>query len=147
VDDCHLTTSVGDGLIISTPTGSTAYNMSAGGSIVQSNAPLICVTPLAPHSLSFRPLILPESSKITVRKAADNRTPAWVSLDGASRFELIDGESLTLQISSHRLAFVTDPSENLNQLWSQRLTSLLNWNVRPYMKPLKKGKTLADTAN
>ena len=131
---------MGDGLIISTPTGSTAYNLAAGGSIVQSNAPLISLTPLAPHSLSFRPLILPESTKITIKKVKDNRTPAWVSLDGATRFELIDGESLTIQTSHHRLSFVTDPHENLNELWSNRLTSLLNWNVRPYMKPLKKGK-------
>ena len=49
-------------LIIATPTGSTAYNMAAGGSIVQVNVPAISLTPLAPHSLSFRPLILPENA-------------------------------------------------------------------------------------
>ena len=70
----------------------------------------------------------------------DNRTFAWVSLDGATRFQLEDGEALIIKVSRHRMAFVTDPSDNLNELWANRLTKLLNWNVRPYMKPLKKAK-------
>ena len=85
-DGNFMTNMVGDGLIISTPTGSTAYNMSAGGSIVQANTQCICLTPLAPHSLSFRPLILPASTQITIKKVVDNRNSAWVSLDGATRF-------------------------------------------------------------
>jgi NAD kinase len=63
-----MTTLVGDGLIISTPTGSTAYNLSAGGSIVQANTQCICLTPLAPHSLSFRPLIIPAATCVTLKK-------------------------------------------------------------------------------
>jgi NAD+ kinase len=109
-------------LIISTPTGSTAYNLAAGGSIVQSNVPSISLTPLAPHSLSFRPLILPENCTIQVKKASDNRTPAWVSLDGATRFELQDGEGLIVKASKHRMAFVVDPTDNLSELWAKRLT-------------------------
>jgi hypothetical protein len=88
--------------------------------------------------LSFRPLILPENCSIKVRKAQDNRAAAWVSLDGATRFELHDGESITIKASKHRMGFVMDPSDNLSSLWAKRLTHLLNWNVRPYMKPLKK---------
>ena len=68
LDDNFLTSIVGDGIIISTPPGSTAYNLSAGGSIVQANTPCILMTPIAPHSLSFRPLILPESSVIKLKK-------------------------------------------------------------------------------
>jgi NAD+ kinase len=88
VNDIPLTTCVGDGIILSTPTGSTAYSMSAGGSIVQTNTDSICLTPLAPHSLSFRPIILPKSSRIRVQKKVDGRGCAWVSLDGATRFKL-----------------------------------------------------------
>ena len=56
VDDQHLTTVQADGLVISTPTGSTAYSLSAGGSIVHPEVPSILVTPICPHTLSFRPV-------------------------------------------------------------------------------------------
>jgi NAD+ kinase len=59
VNDILLTTVQGDGILIATPTGSTAYNLSCGGSIVHSSAQVICLTPINPHSLSFRPIILP----------------------------------------------------------------------------------------
>ena len=87
-DGIMMTVLVGDGIILSTPTGSTAYNLSAGGSIVQANTQCICLTPMAPHSLSFRPLIIPVSTTITIKKPHDNRAQAWVSLDGAQRFVL-----------------------------------------------------------
>ena len=77
---------------MSTPTGSTAYNLAAGGPIVQSNVPAIILTPLAPHSLSFRPLIIPENSFIEIKKPDDGRPSAWVSIDGATRFELKNSE-------------------------------------------------------
>lgn len=125
-------------LIISTPTGSTAYNLAAGGSIVQSNVPAILLTPIAPHSLSFRPLILPESCTIKLTKPDDGRTSAWVSLDGATRFELKSGESLVVRASKNAVAFVTDPVEDITAVWSCKLTRLLNWNVRKTMKSLKR---------
>ena len=135
-DGNYMTNMVGDGIIIATPTGSTAYNMSAGGSIVQANTQCLCVTPLAPHSLSFRPLIIPVSTKITLRKADDNRNSAWVSLDGGTRFELQPGEELTIQGSEASLGMVINPSDNLVDLWSQRLTHMLGWNKRDALKPL-----------
>lgn len=103
IDDNKFTSILGDGVIIATPTGSTAYNLSAGGSIVQANSQCILITPLAPHSLSFRPLILPASSVIKLRKPCDGRGGAWVSLDGATRFMLSDGETLVVQGSVHPL--------------------------------------------
>lgn len=140
IDDNKFTSIVGDGIIISTPTGSTAYNLSAGGSIVQANTQCICVTPLAPHSLSFRPLILPGSSVIKLRKPNDGRSAAWVSLDGATRFMLQDGETLVVQGSVHPFQMVTLKSDNLTDLWAQRLTKLFGWNIRETNKPLEKKK-------
>ena len=137
-DGNYMTTLVGDGLIIATPTGSTAYNLSAGGSIVQANAMCICVTPLAPHSLSFRPLIVPVSTTVTLKKPEDNRSSAWVALDGSTRFELQDGEELEIKASSSNLSFVVNPSDNLMDLWGQRLAHKLNWNQRQTLKPLQK---------
>jgi NAD+ kinase len=60
-------------LIIATPTGSTAYSLAAGGSIVMPNVPSILLTPIAPHSLSFRPLILPENCTVRLVKPNDGR--------------------------------------------------------------------------
>lgn len=68
INNCALTSTVGDGIIISTPTGSTAYNLSAGGSIVETSTQCMLLTPLAPHSLSFRPLIVPDSTVLKVAK-------------------------------------------------------------------------------
>ena len=104
-----MTTLVGDGLIVATQTGSTAYNLSAGGPIVQANTECIIVTPLAPHSLSFRPLVLPCSTVITIKKPVDNRNTAWVSLDGATRFEMLDGESMNISASTHTVGMVVNP--------------------------------------
>jgi len=82
VNDVHLTTVQGDGVLISTPTGSTAYNLSCGGSIVHSAAEVICVTPICPHSLSFRPVILPLAAKISLVLPSDARTDVWATFDG-----------------------------------------------------------------
>jgi len=113
-----ITNCYGDGIIISTPTGSTAYNMSAGGSIVEVNTECICLTPLAPHSLSFRPIILPSSAEIKLTKIVDGRSAAWVSLDGATRFKLQEGESVIVRGSANPLMMVTLKSDNLTDLWA-----------------------------
>jgi len=66
VNDVLLTILQGDGVLISTPTGSTAYNLSCGGSIVHEAAEVFCLTPIAPHSLSFRPIILPKTAVVKI---------------------------------------------------------------------------------
>jgi NAD+ kinase len=128
--DTKLTSTVGDGIIISTPTGSTAYNLSAGGSIVETTTQCIQLTPLAPHSLSFRPLVVPDNAVFTIEKYRDNRSPAWVSLDGANRFVLQDGESIIIEGSQYPLMFVTLKTDNLSDLWAQRLVKYFGWNTR-----------------
>jgi NAD+ kinase len=105
--------------------------MAAGGSIVQENVPAIALTPLAPHSLSFRPLILPDNVDIIIKKPKDGRGSAWVSLDGATRFELKEGQYVTIGASEHPITFIKDPTESNIEVWAQRLTKLLNWNTRP----------------
>ena len=138
IDGNLITTSMGDGIIIATPTGSTAYSLAAGGSILQSHAKNICVTPLAPHSLSFRPLILTPDTVIKVEKVRNNRNAAWVSLDGANRIKLEDGESIEIAGSMTSLKMVTLKSDNLTDLWAQRLVKHFGWNVRENQKVLQK---------
>eukprot|EP00887_Chlorella_sp_A99_P006919 scaffold2.g6919.t1 len=87
VDGSHTTTVQADGLIISTPSGSTAYSMSAGGPMVAPSVPCTLLTPVAPHSLSFRPLVVPESSVIegAARLAPLRRAPAAAAAAAGGR--------------------------------------------------------------
>lgn len=67
IESKHITTVQGDGLIVSTPTGSTAYAVAAGASMVHPSVPAIMVTPICPHSLSFRPIVVPAGIQLKVR--------------------------------------------------------------------------------
>ena len=78
-----------DGLIVSTPTGSTAYSMSAGGSVVDPRVSCLCVTPICPHSLSARPMIFPDSAIIEVKNISVREKSIFLTLDGRSSFELL----------------------------------------------------------
>ncbi|KAL8804574.1 MAG: hypothetical protein Q9182_002489 [Xanthomendoza sp. 2 TL-2023] len=83
-----LTEAVADGMIISTPTGSTAYNLSSGGSIIHPLVDSLCLTPICPRSLSFRPLVLPASAPVTLRLSENNRgRDVEVSIDGVRQKE------------------------------------------------------------
>ncbi|KAJ3896375.1 ATP-NAD kinase-like domain-containing protein [Lentinula edodes] len=101
VDGQHLTEAVSDGLIVSTPTGSTAYSLSAGGPIVHPSLSALVLTPICPRSLSFRPLVFPSSSSITLRIGNRSRAHAGVSMDGRTSHVLHPGESVTIQASPY----------------------------------------------
>ena len=91
-----LTEAVADGMIISTPTGSTAYSLSSGGSIVHPLVPSLLLTPICPRSLSFRPLVLPANTPITLRLSEKNRGRKLdVSIDGV---KLDEGFSVGMEI-------------------------------------------------
>ncbi len=75
----------GDGLIVSTPTGSTAYNLSAGGPILEPTMPAIVLSPICPHTLSLRPLVLPDSVRLDLRVEEDH-TGVFLTLDGQEGF-------------------------------------------------------------
>lgn len=81
-----LTSAIADGMIISTPTGSTAYSLSSGGSIVHPLVGSLLLTPICPRSLSFRPLVLPANTPVTLRLSEKNRAgEVEVSIDGVRR--------------------------------------------------------------
>lgn len=132
-DDNLLTIVQADGLILSTPTGSTAYSLSAGGSLVHPEIPAICVTPICPHTLSFRPMLLPDSMTLKVVVPRKNsRTSAWVSFDGRSRVELKSGDYITVRAS--KFPFPTVIRSDMDYIESVSRT--LKWNTRELQKPL-----------
>ena len=87
-DDEHFTTMQADGVCISTPTGSTAYNLAAGGSLSHPDNPVMCLTAICAHTLSFRPLILPDTMVLRIGVPYDARTSSWASFDGRKRCAL-----------------------------------------------------------
>ena len=86
IDDKLVSQVRADGIIISSPTGSTAYSLSAGGPIVAPNLPLIIITPICPHTLTNRPLVISDKSKVSV--SVDSLNPIYVSFDGSKSEEL-----------------------------------------------------------
>lgn len=85
-DEEHLTTVQADGICVATPTGSTAYNLAAGGSLCHPENPVILVTAICAHTLSFRPVILPDSMVLRIGVPYDARANSWVSFDGRERY-------------------------------------------------------------
>jgi NAD kinase len=79
---------------------------------------------------NFRPLILPKNVKIRIEKVKDGRSGSMVSLDGATRFLLNDGESVTVTGSDAYMGFVTHHGAKLKDLWVSRLTQMFGWNMR-----------------
>lgn len=96
-----------DGIIVSTPTGSTAYSLSAGGPIVQPDVFSILVTPIAPHSLTSRPLVLPSNVKITFDFQGSSETSLNLICDGQQIIHFSKNETITIVKSSNNLKFIT----------------------------------------
>ena len=82
-----VTTYRADGLIVSTPTGSTAYSMSAGGAIIDPRAACVCVTPICPHSFTARPLIFSDSSLLEIKNICTREKKLYLTVDGRMNFE------------------------------------------------------------
>ncbi len=91
-----VTTYRADGLIIATPTGSTAYSMSAGGPVADPRVKCFCVTPICPHSLSARPLIFPDSAVLEVRNICQREKMLYLTVDGRTNCELYRGETVRI---------------------------------------------------
>ncbi|XP_071710783.1 NAD kinase 2, chloroplastic-like [Rutidosis leptorrhynchoides] len=132
--DRLITKVQGDGVIVATPTGSTAYSTAAGGSMVHPNVPCMLFTPICPHSLSFRPVILPDSARLELKIPEDARSNAWVSFDGKRRQQLSRGDSVRICMSQHPLPTVNKFDQTGD--WFRSLIRCLNWNERLDQKAL-----------
>lgn len=134
VNEQMITSVSADGLIIATPTGSTAYSMSAGGCVVHPEIGCMLITPICPHSLSFRPLILPDSVQLVLRISPHSRTSAWASFDGRERLEVFPGDAIEISGSNYPVPTVCRDDQTRD--WFHGLARCLHWNDLPSSKPL-----------
>jgi NAD+ kinase len=125
-DNNLLTVVQADGCIFSTPTGSTAYSLSAGGSLVHPDIPAILLTPICPHTLSFRPMLLNDSMALRVAVPLRSRATAYCAFDGKGRVELRQGDHVTIAASQYPFPTVlSQPTE-----WFDSISRTLRWNSR-----------------
>ena len=126
VDGQHLGDCVSDGLVVSTPTGSTAYSLSAGGPILSQKMEGIVITPICPHSLSFRPIVIRADSVVELRGERLNEGTT-VSIDGQVSLEL--GIDDVVQIRRHKRNFLV-VNNPLRCEWDT-LAAKLGWAEKP----------------
>uniref|UniRef100_A0AAY4A035 NAD(+) kinase n=2 Tax=Denticeps clupeoides TaxID=299321 RepID=A0AAY4A035_9TELE len=142
----RLITSVqGDGVIVSTPTGSTAYAAAAGASMIHPNVPAIMVTPICPHSLSFRPIVVPAGVELMITLSPEARNTAWVSFDGRKRQEIQHGDSIRITTSCYPVPSIC--CHDLVYDWFESLAQCLHWNVRKKQARLIDSTDSSDTEN
>ncbi len=104
----YLTTFKADGLILSTPTGSTAYNLSAGGPIVHPSLPCIIITPICPHTLTNRPIMIPDH--VVVKAILQTKQQeVFLTLDGQQGFVLEYGDTVEVKKSDEKILLVKSP--------------------------------------
>ncbi|MCY2955124.1 MAG: NAD(+)/NADH kinase [Planctomycetota bacterium] len=116
----------GDGVIVSTPSGSTAYNVSAGGPIVSPDVLAMCITPICPHSLSFRPVIISSSSTVLLVAAKVN-LGTTLFCDGQASTKLMAGDRVIVRRSDNDVLLIDNP---IAHEW-RSLAQKLHWAVSP----------------
>jgi NAD+ kinase len=120
VDDELIASYAADGVVISTPTGSTAYSLSAGGPVVVPTLETLIVSPISPHTLAIRPVVLSASSKVTVH-AEGTREPLMVTVDGQVGTSIGEGELLTAGRASNVINIVRFPGSSFFATLRQKL--------------------------
>ncbi|HOG07247.1 MAG: NAD(+)/NADH kinase [Syntrophales bacterium] len=126
VNDCYLTTFKADGLIISTPTGSTAYSLSGGGPIVFPEQALIILNPICPHTLTNRPIILPEDATVEIILWT-REEGATVTLDGQVSYTVKNGDTVAIRKSPFVTHLVASPHRDYQAI----LRTKLGWGTLP----------------
>ncbi len=106
VDGTYVNTHGGDGLIVATPTGSTAYALSCGGPILSPSLEALALVPICPHTLSDRPIVVPKAAQIEIRLGHRADTRAQVTCDGATLAEIHPGERLTVKVSKRHVTLL-----------------------------------------
>lgn len=130
-----VSTFFADGLIIATPSGSTAYSLAAGGPIVYPELDSFILTPIAPHTLSNRPIVLPDNVTIHLQLHEDIDR-VFLTLDGQVGFRLNKGDKITLKKSHRKIKIITDKNKNYFDIlrvklgWEERKITALNYDKK-----------------
>jgi NAD+ kinase len=125
VDGDHVGRYRADGLIVATPTGSTAYSLAAGGPIIHPGVDAFVITPICPHMLTNRPLVIPDTSRVEIDFSAA-AGPVYVTLDGQIGIQLLPMDVLAIQKSPGKVAFVRPPKKTYFEV----LRNKLRWSER-----------------
>ena len=132
VQEQKLAVCISDGMIVSTPTGSTAYNLSSGGPILSANLSAMVITPLCPHSLSFRPIVIKADNQLKIECMRMNEQTTLL-LDGQVTHKLKIGDVINIQKHAGQFLVVNNP---LRTQWDT-LAGKLNWAEKPRYKKEK----------
>lgn len=125
VDNHYVSTFKADGLIVCTPTGSTAYSLSAGGPIIFPAVAALCITPICPHMLTNRPVIVPDTSIIRIVCLAEDRE-SYLTIDGQVGQALMKNDEILCHSSGHTVALVRPPK----MMFFDVLRQKLKWGER-----------------
>jgi NAD+ kinase len=125
VDGDHVGRYRADGLIVATPTGSTAYSLAAGGPIVHPRLDAFVITPICPHMLTNRPLVIPDTARVEIDFSAASG-PVYVTLDGQIGIQLLPMDALLIRKSASKVTLVQPPRKTYFEI----LRSKLRWGER-----------------
>jgi len=120
IDDKEIATLRADGLIMSTPTGSTAYSLAAGGPIIKPYIPAIILAPICPHTLSFRPMVISSNSKIKVKLVTAGEE-VYLTLDGQRGDLLVKNDIMEIEQAPFELQLISSPKRNYFDLLKEKL--------------------------
>lgn len=123
IDGQYVTTYAADGILVSTPTGSTAYSLSAGGPLVHPSLQALLVTPICPHTLTARALLVPPDSEVTMTVERDPQDVVRVTVDGQLGFPLQPGDQIRVRRAPHSVKLLTVGGAN----FYDKLQSKLRW--------------------
>tara|TARA_Y100001970_G_scaffold292863_1_gene436232 strand:+ start:2524 stop:3426 length:903 start_codon:yes stop_codon:yes gene_type:complete len=130
IDGEYVNTHEGDGLIIATPTGSTAYALSCGGPIIQPNLDAFVIVPVCPHTLSDRPLVIKSSSLIEIKVAPKPNNETHVACDGDLQGSINTNDKLVINIAKEKVTLLHPNYHN----YYEKLRSKLNWGYTNRVK-------------
>jgi NAD+ kinase len=121
LDGRGLETMKADGLIIATPTGSTAYSLAAGGPILHPSIPAVLLTPICPHTLTFRPTVISSDTRIRIELLTSGEE-VYLTFDGQRGGAMLNGDVVEVRRAKHALNLVSSPKRNYFDLLSEKFS-------------------------